>query len=87
MEHIIDELFEVYQKKAEFPFGNPNSKTILREYELYEMMMEALPKEEKEMLREYAEACRLRNCEELKQAYIGGFKTAIKLFLESVKDN
>ena len=87
MEFIIDELFEVYRKKTEFPFGKPNKQELLREFELYETIMEELSKEVKDTFREYAELCCLRSSEEIKQSYINGFKTAVQLFLETMKEN
>ena len=82
MENIIEKLYELHIRTAQFPFGKSDKETTAKECALYCSLIEDLPKKHKELFTEYNSACQERHRQEIKAVYEQAFKTAIKLFLE-----
>ena len=85
MENIIDKLFEMSFNAEEFFVGEINKDTHKKEWELYMALHEKLLLEDKKMFSTYANLCNERHKEEILMAYKHGFKTAINMILESIK--
>ena len=86
MENIIEKLYELHIKTAQYPFGVPDKNTTTQEWTLYFSLIEDLPKKQKENFVEYASICQERHKQEIKAVYEHGFKTAVKLLLECNKE-
>ena len=86
MDKIIEKLYNSHLQEEQFPFGIAEKESMQKEYDAYCTLSEMLSKEGKELLMEYSDLNEVRHKSELKSAYENGFKTAIKLILESVKE-
>lgn len=86
MEKIIENLYNIHITKENFPFGVPNKEQENREWELYNNLYEKLSGDERAMFLEYAELRAERQKEERQAVYMYGFKTAIRLIIESLKE-
>ena len=86
MENIIEKLYELHLKTAQYPFGIPDKEITMQEWSLYCSLIEDLPKKYKDVFMEYNSTCQERHKQEIKSIYEQAFKTAIKLFLECSKE-
>ena len=86
MEKMIEKFYQLHLQEEQFPFGITDREKMEKEYDAYIMLSQTLPKFMKEQLSEYVNLSDERHKAELQAAYEYGFKTAIKLMLESVKD-
>ena len=86
MEKIIDKLFAMQLEAENLPLGIAGADVMKKEWDLYSALYEKLSNEEKKMFVEYTNLCAERHQEELYSAYNCGFKTATKLWLESLKE-
>lgn len=86
MEKIIEKLYNLHLEEEQFPFGVADKESMEKEYDIYCMLAQTLPPFMKQQLSEYATLNEERHKTELKAAYEYGFKTAMKLILESVKE-
>ncbi|MBQ8352671.1 MAG: hypothetical protein IJY34_02640 [Clostridia bacterium] len=82
MEKIIDKLCETFLDQESLQVAGQNPIKMRREWELYEFLYKNAPDEYKEYVNLRSE----RQVEELKIAYKQGFKIAMRLVLESVKE-
>ncbi len=82
MEKIIDKLCETFLDQESLQRAVHNPLKVRREWELYELLYNNAPDEYKEYVSLRSE----RQGEELKIAYKQGFKMAMRLVLESVKE-
>jgi hypothetical protein len=86
MENIIEKLYDLHLKVETFPFGQTNAEDTNREWRLYDYLYKTLNGELKKMFCEYARLNGTRHSEEAKNAYMYGFKTAITLIAEALKE-
>lgn len=85
MEKIIEKFYN-FHFKENYPFFVPDRESMQKECELYCSLLEEIPKELNEKLSEYSSLAEERHKTELQKAYEHGFRTAINLILESVKE-
>ena len=81
----FDDLFELHLKTERFPLGNPEKKPLDREWELFHLLYENLPKEQKEQFIEYTNLRGTRQKQETQAAYTFGFKNAVQLIAQSLQ--
>ena len=86
MDKVIEKLYNLHLEEEQFPFGVVDKESMEKEYDTYCMLAQTLPKFMKQQLSEYANLNDERHKRELQAAYEYGFKTAMKLILESVKE-
>ena len=85
MEKILSKLYEIQQNIAQ-PFAFFDKKKIDKECQCYDYLYNHLPEELKKIFLEYLELRNLRNNHELQAAYESGFKTAVQLFMEVLRE-
>ena len=86
MEKIIEKLYQVHLDEEQFPFGIYDKEKMAKEYDAYCKLSQTLPAFMHGLLTEYSNLNEERRKVELQAAYEYGFKTAIKLILESTKE-
>ena len=86
MEKMIERLYQAHLQEEALPFGVTNRENMQKECEVYCSLLEGLKQPMKDQLREYENLTEERHKAELQAAYEYGFKTAVKLVLESLKD-
>lgn len=86
MNSIIERLYETHLKMEDLPFGTPDHEEEREEWELYLQLTKHLPEEHKEDFSRYIELRGNRQNREMKAVYDYGFKTAIKLMIEALKE-
>ena len=50
MENIIEKLYELHIKTAQYPFGIPDKNITTQEWSLYSSLIEDLPKNKRKIL-------------------------------------
>lgn len=85
MESIIDKLYDLEVDISSF-LELISKEDIKRESIAYAHLYKNLPQKEKEIFAEYLQLKSDRHKEELKTAYKLGFKSAIKIAMEMMKD-
>jgi hypothetical protein len=86
MDKIIEKLYNSHLQEEQFPFGIAEKESMQKEYELYCMLTQTMPQPMREQFREYVTLNEERHQSELKTIYEQGFKMAIKLILEGIKE-
>ena len=86
MEKMIEKFYELHLQEEQYPFGVIDKERMQKEYEAYYTLVDALSPCEKEQMLEYVNLNNERHKSELKAMYEYGFKMAINLILESVKE-
>ena len=86
MDKIIDKLYDLHLNTEPFPFGVGTKENSIEEWQLYNFLYKNLSPEHKRAFLRYVELYGNRESEEVMLAYKLGFKTAIKLFVESLKE-
>ena len=86
MEKIIEKLYNLHLQEDQFPFGIVNKESMQKEYDLYYILAQTLSSSMKDQLLEYVNLNNERHKMELKAMYEYGFKTATRLFIESLKE-
>ena len=86
MDDIFKKLYDLHLITSATPFGQVDKETLDEEWRLYHFLYENLSKENKQAFSEYTNLRETRQNEETKAAYIYGFKTAIQLIIESLKE-
>lgn len=86
MVDIFEKLYAIHLETESFPYGKPNKEEMDEEWELYQFLYDNLIGEQKQAFLRYAELVTARQERERKTVYEYGFKTAIKLFIQSLKD-
>ena len=86
MEKIIEKLYQLYIQEEGFSFGVVDREKMQKEYDAYCGLSQILPAFMRGQLEEYSSLNEDRRQAELQAAYKCGFKTAIKMILEGVKD-
>ena len=86
MDKIIEKLFDLHMETESLPLGRQNKENADREWELFDLLYVKLEGETKAAFREYVNLCEERKKEELKAVYTYGFKSGVKMILETVKE-
>ena len=86
MEKMIEKLYQMQVEEEQFLCRVVDREKRQRECDAYLMFSQTLPQFMRGQLTEYIDLCDERHKAELQAAYEYGFKTAIKLVLESLKD-
>ena len=86
MKKWIEKLFDLHIKTETFPVGIPDKENINSEWRLYEFLLENLTDDNKKILTEYNNLTSMRHGKELEAVYKQGFKTAVCLLLEALKE-
>ena len=86
MEKIIEKLYQIHLQEEDFSLGIVDREKMQKEYDAYCALSQTLPTFMKGQLSEFSNLNEERHKAELQSAYELGFKTAIKLILEGVKD-
>ena len=86
MEKIIEKLYQLHLQEEDFFLGVVDREKMQKEYDVYCALSQTLPAFMKEQLTEYSNLNEERHQAELKAAYEYGFKTAIKIVLEGIKE-
>ena len=86
MEKIIEKLYQLHVQEEQYCFGVIDKEKMEKEYDAYCKLFQTLPTFMKGQLTEYSNLNEERHQAELKAAYEYGFKTAIKVVLEGIKE-
>ncbi len=86
MGDIFEKLYAIHLDTENFPYGKPNKEETDEEWELYQFLYEHLADNHKKAFLRYAELITERQDRERRAVYEYGFKTAVKLFIQSLKD-
>jgi hypothetical protein len=86
MENIIEALYNLHLQTNLQPFGFDDLQKTKQEIQLYTFLYENLSEKDKKIFLNYMDLLNTRNKEQLLAAYSCGFKTAIKLILQSTKE-
>lgn len=85
MDKIIEKLYDLQVNTESLPFGEIDKRNFSKEWELYNFLHERLPSIFKKDFIEYVSLRENRYAKEMKEIYEQGFKTAITLITESLK--
>lgn len=85
-EMIYEQLYEVHLKNADYPLGVYDRELTKEEWETYLDLIDNLPNKLKEKFLRYNELSNVRHAEETKNAYKYGFKNAVCLLTEALKN-
>ena len=85
MEEIIEKLYNLQVGENPYPVGVAPKEDNQREWDLYGELYDGLSKEKMSILREYLCLFEERMNKEKQYYYEKGFKTAVKLIIESIK--
>lgn len=86
MENIIEKLYQIHLDADIFSFSFLNKEATEKEWQLYHYLYRNLSGDIKKAFLEYVETKTVRQNEESKKAYVQGFKNALKLITEALKD-
>ncbi len=86
MEDMIEKLYELHVSTNTFPFGVPNKEEMDEEWKIYNFLYGMLCEPYKGEFSKYAELCKKREDAEYKAAYEYGFKAAIKIIIQGLKE-
>ena len=86
MESIIERLFHLHVTSEQYPHAVEKKEEFQQEWELYGILYDSLPTEALSKLKEYLALLEARTNREKQELYEIGFKTAIRLVLESTKE-
>ena len=86
MEKIIKKLYEIDLNHQLLQVLQSDRDKAIKEWDCYNDLFEKIPQECKNLFLRYINLRANRECKELEKAYEYGFKTAMKLLLESVKE-
>ena len=86
MEKIIEKIYDLQLKNESFSLDSINHESSMHEWELYCQICQNLPEDAKELFNKFLSLRNNRQSENLKNSYHLGFKTAIKLIMEAMKE-
>ena len=86
MNKMIEQIYTIQTEEDPCLFMGGNRERIKREWALYDELYSSLLEKNKTLFLEYTNHCTERHAEELKNAYEKGFKAAIRLLAESMKE-
>ena len=84
--NLIEHIYEAVLKNAPYPLATLNKEDINLECELYEELREPLSKEQRDLLASYMRLHDQRFNAEIRETFTLGFKTAIQLIMQTIKD-
>ena len=86
MSKILNALFEVDKENISTPANQPKREDVNLEWELFHNIYEELPENKRELFLTYVRLRDTRENIEQRACYQHGFKTAIRLLNESLKN-
>ena len=86
MEKIIEKLFGLRISEEGYLFSEPGKENLTEENRLYEFLYDNLEEEKREVFVRYVREAALGHGREVRAAYMEGFKTAVRLGIESLRD-
>ena len=86
MKDIIEKFYQVYIEKEAFLTGGIDKEKTNEEWKSYEILYESLTVEQEKKFLKYLRLRGDRQANELKKVFAEGFKTAIRLWTESLKE-
>lgn len=86
MENIIETLYDLHIRTNPQPFGFISPEQTKQESQLYCFLYENLLEKDKKIFFNYMDLLNTRHNTQLQEAYAYGFKTAMKLILQSIKE-
>lgn len=86
MDDILNKLYELHLKSTAFPLGKIDKNILDEEWQLYHFLYENLSDEHKKVFSRYTNLKEIRQNEETQAAYVSGFKAAIQLIINSLKE-
>ncbi len=86
MDNLIEKFYELYFGDSSFLIAITDKQNIKEEWNAYDILYKNLSDEQKKNLLKYVSLRGKRQAEELKEVFIRGFKTAVKLWTESLKE-
>ena len=87
MDSIIGKFFDLCVNEEGESLFLPKKENLDREWELFHLFAETLPFEKKELFLEYAQLRTEKETSSQQTAYKLGFKTAIRLLTETLKED
>ena len=85
MKDIIEKLYETYIETEAFLMGDIDKEKTSEEWKVYEILYESLTAEQEKKFLKYIRLRGDRQAKEMKKVFAEGFKTAIRLWTESLK--
>ena len=85
MDKWLEKMYESYLEDR-YPLKELKKEKMDKEYETYLVLCEGLPKEFKELFREYVRTREERCNVEMAAAYESGFKGAVQLIFSCIKE-
>ena len=85
MKDIIEKFYETYIEAETFLTGGIDKEKTNEEWKAYEILYESLTAEQEKKLLKYIRLRGDRQAQEMKKVFTEGFKTAIRLWTESLK--
>ena len=85
MEELIERLYNAHIREEAFPFGKNNLLKQSKEFAVYKYLKENLPEGYQKIFIDYIKAKEEREDSQLRYAYEQGFKAAVCLFVNSLK--
>ena len=86
MEKLIEKLFNLHNKMEEISFPEHDKEEMNREIQLYDFLYESMSEQNHALFLEYIRIRERRQAQDVQVAYEQGFKTAIKLIFEALKE-
>ena len=86
MNKVIEKFYKIYLDEEAFLVSMVDKEKAKEEWELYNVLYENLSEEHKKELLKYIHLRGDREKEELKEAFVRGFKTAVRLWAEALKE-
>lgn len=86
MENIIEKLYDLHIRTNPQPFGFIPAEKTKQESQLYCFLYETLSEKDKKIFFNYMDLLNTRHNTQLQAAYTYGFKAAMKLILQSIKE-
>lgn len=86
MDKVIEKFYEIYLDDEAFLVNITDKEKAKEEWGLYNVLYENTPKEYRKDLLKYIRLRGEREKEELKEVFIRGFKTAVSLRTEALKE-
>ena len=83
--NILKELYYGNVNECSSPRKPKTNPKIDKEFIIYEKLLEQLTEEQKQLFEEFIALCDDRQCKDLEDKYIQGFKTGLLIAIESSK--
>lgn len=86
MEDILNKLYEIHSDTNPRTYRKSIKENLDEEWRMYDVLYAELSEKQRKMFIKYVEICGMRQSEEMAVSYESGFKTAIRLIAESLKE-